>query len=137
MNRNISYTLLILALLSVPAVVFAESDPPEISLEGLELVEKDRRGEIYADPGVDWTVYTKIQLDEATVAFQRNWKRDQNRYQPFKVRTKDMEKIKEGLSELFSEVFTEELTTNGGYQIPAFGINNTYDVITTATNQDK
>ena len=28
-----------------------------------------------------------------------------------------MEKIKTNLSELFDEVFTEELTTNGGYEI--------------------
>jgi hypothetical protein len=117
MNSSIPHALLILALFALPGAVIAESELPEISLEGLELAEKDRRGEIYADPDVDWTVYTKIQLDEATVAFRRNWQRDQNRFQSFKVRTQDMEKIKTNLSELFGEVFTEELTTNGGYEI--------------------
>jgi len=117
MNHPIIHAILFLSLFSLTGAVLAESELPEISLEGLELVEKDRRGEIYADPDVDWTVYTKIKLDEATVAFRRNWQRDQNRYQSFKVRTRDMEKIKANLSELFGEVFTEELTTNGGYEI--------------------
>jgi len=117
MNSSIPHALLILALFALPGAVIAESELPEISLEGLELVEEDRRGEIYADPDVDWTVYTKIQLDEATVAFRRNWQRDQNRSQSFKVRTQDMERIKTNLSELFGKVFTEELTTNGGYEI--------------------
>ena len=95
----------------------AESGPPQVSLEGLELVEKDRRGELYADPGVDWSVYTKIRLDPATVAFRKNWQRDQNRMQSFKVRADDMERIKSELSELFGEVFSEELSTDGGYVI--------------------
>lgn len=117
MNHLIIRAMLILSLFSLTSAVLAESELPEVSLEGLELVDKDRRGEIYADPDVDWTVYTQIQLDEATVAFRRNWQRDQNRYQHMKVRTRDMEKIKTDLSELFGEVFTEELTTNGGYEI--------------------
>jgi hypothetical protein len=86
-------------------------------MEGLELVEKDRRGEIYADPGIDWSNYSRIQLDEATVAFRKNWQRDQNLAQPFKISTKDMDRIKRELSELFGEVFTEELVQNGAYEV--------------------
>jgi hypothetical protein len=77
----------------VPPVA-ADNEPPDVTLLGLELVEKDRRGEIYADPDVDWSQYTEIKLDTATVSFRRNWQRDQNRYNAFKVKTKDMEKIK-------------------------------------------
>lgn len=117
MNKTLMSTLFIFGLAAAPAAALAESEPPEISLEGLELVEKDRRGELYADPDIDWSVYDKIQLDTATVAFRKRWQRDQNRYQTFKVRASDMEKIKSSLSELFDEVFTEELTQNGGYEI--------------------
>jgi hypothetical protein len=103
------------ALLASPGAIFAsDNSAPEISMEGLELVEKDRRGEIYADPGIDWSTYQRIMLDEATVAFRKNWQRDQNRGQSFKVRTKDMERIKGELSALFGEVFAEELA-KGGY----------------------
>jgi hypothetical protein len=117
MNKTLMSSLLILGFVATPATILAESEPPQVSLEGLELVEKDRRGELYADPGIDWSVYDKIQLDKATVAFRKRWQRDQNRYQSFKVRDSDVEKIKKELAELFDEVFTEELTANGGYEI--------------------
>ena len=117
MNKTIITLFLIIGLAAVPASLLAGSEPPEVSLEGLELVEKDRRGEIYADPGIDWSVYDRIQLDHATVAFRRHWQRDQNRFQSFKVRSSDMEKIKTGLADLFDSVFIEELTKNGGYDI--------------------
>jgi hypothetical protein len=117
MNKTLMSMSLILGIATAPAVALAESEPPEISLEGLELVEKDRRGELYADPDIDWSVYDKILLDKASVAFRKHWQRDQNRQQSFKVRASDMEKIKTELAALFDEVFTEELTTKGGYEI--------------------
>jgi hypothetical protein len=109
------------SLIALPAALPAETAPPEVSLEGLELVEKDRRGEIYADPDVDWSVYTEIQLDRATVAFRRNWQRDQNRNQSFKVRASDMENIRTGLADLFDEVFSGELSGEGGYTVTTAG----------------
>jgi hypothetical protein len=109
-------TFILSLMIAAPAAVIAESEPPQISLEGLELVEKNRRGELYADPEVDWSVYEQIQLETASVAFRKNWKRDQNRYQTGKVRASDMERIKSSLSDLFGTVFAEELT-NGGYKI--------------------
>ena len=115
MNKTILMilTLLVFSLLSSSAI--AKNDPPEMSIEGLTLVENDRRGEIYADPDADWSEYSQIQLQQATVSFRKNWKRDQNRYDPFKVKNQDIEKIKSGLSDLFHDVFTEELSANGGY----------------------
>jgi hypothetical protein len=74
-------------LISVIAPAVAKDEPPSVSLDGLELVEKDRRGEIYADPDIDWGVYGQIILDPATVAFRRNWQRDQNRYHSFKIKS--------------------------------------------------
>ena len=117
MNKTISNiaTLAFVAGSIVSFSTYAEDEASTVSLDGLQLVEKDRRGEIYADPDVDWSVYTEIQLQDATVAFRRNWQRDQNRYNSFKIRTDDMEKIKSSLAAEFHEVFTEELSTNGGY----------------------
>lgn len=113
-SRRLLSTLILSAMITAPAVVVAESKPPAISLEGLELVDKTRRGELYADPDVDWSVYEQVQLEQATVAFRKNWKRDQNRYQSMKVRASDIERIKSGLSELFDDVFSKELA-EGGY----------------------
>ena len=115
MNRTLRLLWFPLALLLTAGVAWAKSEPPEVSIEGLDLVDKDRRGEIYAATGIDWTEYTQIKLDRASVAFRKNWQRDQNRYDPWKVRDQDVEKIKSGLSKLFNDVFTEELGTKGGY----------------------
>ena len=82
MSKNLISSLILIGMIAAPAAVNAEADPPEISLEGLELVEKTRRGELYADPEIDWSVYDQIQLESASVAFRKNWQRDQNRYQP-------------------------------------------------------
>lgn len=117
MNMIFKTLLLSFVVAGATAPAMAKEDPPEVSIEGLELVEKDRRGEIYAAPDIDWSVYTQIMLDPATVAFRRNWQRDQNRGHSFKVNAKDMERIKTYLSELFDDVFTQELTEHGGYTI--------------------
>lgn len=111
----------VLVLLSAPAELVQADDPaPDVSMEGLELVEKDRRGEIYADPDTDWSVYNRIQLDEATVAFRKNWQRDQNRGRRAlseRVSTSDMERIKSELAALFDEVFAQEMAAGGRWQI--------------------
>ncbi len=117
MDMILKTLLLSLILISATAPAVAQDDTPSVSLEGLQLVDKSRRGEIYAAPDVDWSVYTQVMLDPATVAFRRNWQRDQNRYNNFKIRAKDMEKIKTSLAEEFDEVFSTELSENGGYTI--------------------
>lgn len=117
MNRLV--TLVVLLALSSPMAASGqvESPPPEVSMDGLEQVEKTGRKEIYRAPGVDWSIYDKIQIDEATVEFRRNWQRDQNRYQHNKIRSKDIERISEGMVELFDDVFSKELSEKGGYEI--------------------
>lgn len=115
MNNALGLALTLATLAAIPYAALAESDSPQVSSDGLQLVEKDRRGEIYADPDVDWSIYDRIKLDDATVAFRKNWQRDQNRSYPFKIKTQDMERIKSDLSKLFGEVFSKELSENGGY----------------------
>lgn len=117
MKNTLFVSVVSLALMGLPTLTLAETAPPEISTDGMQLVDKDSRGEIYADPGVDWSVYSKIVLDDATVAFRKNWQRDQNRNRAARVSTSDMEKIKSNLATLFDEVFVKELQDNGGFEI--------------------
>lgn len=124
MQKTLLSSILIAGMAAASAAALADSEVPEISLDGLELVDKDRRGEIYSDPGVDWSSYSRIQLDPATVAFKKNWMRDQNRGRPLKVRAEDMERIKAELSELFDQVFSKELTEKGGYDITTESADN-------------
>lgn len=116
MLRTLALFSLVIAATGITPVGAAE-EAPELSFDGLELIEKTRRREFYADPEADWSAYTKVLLDPATVAFRKNWQRDQNRTQPFKVEARDMERIKTDLAELFGEVFATELSGNGGYQL--------------------
>ena len=118
MHRFFVFASIALIALAAPPLQ-SQDEAPEIATGDLTLVEDKRHTEIYADPDADWSVYTKILLDPATVAFRKNWQRDQNLSQPFKIRTEDMERIKSELSELFGEVFTTELTEEGGYVMTA------------------
>jgi len=117
MRKHIFASITAMALAALPFAAVAASDTPEVTTDGMQLVEKDSRGAIYADPGVDWSVYSKIMLDDASVAFRKNWQRDQNRNRAARVTTNDVQKIKKNLATLFDEVFVEELTANGGFEI--------------------
>lgn len=89
-------------------------------MDGLELLEKDRRGEIYVAPDVSWEGYEKIILEDVVVAFRKDWLRDQNRSRKSlsnRVTTSDMERIKSNVADLFDEVFVEELAERGNWPL--------------------
>jgi len=105
-------------MLAAPLAAFAgDDDPREVALDGMQQIDKSRRGAIYADPGIDWSSYEQIRLDPATVAFRKNWLRDQNRYQANRIRTRDVERIKETMARTFDTVFREELSGDDGYTL--------------------
>lgn len=109
-------TMLLLAGLTALAPAWAKKDLPEVNDEGMVLVKDSDLATVYADPGVDLGIYTRIWLEDATVAFKKNWQRDQNRGHGMKVRNADMVRIMEDVSTLFRDVFTEELT-QAGYEM--------------------
>ena len=117
-NRLIS-ALMASVFVLCPAAVLAESDTGP-NIDGLELVEKDRRGEIYAARDVDWSTYKKIKFEDVTVAFRKNWLRDQNHGRKSlsnRVTANDAERIRNDLASLFEEVFIKELTEKGDWVI--------------------
>jgi hypothetical protein len=118
MSKNqISFAIITLLLsVTLSSPVWAKKDLPPINDEGMELVKNTKMATIYADPGADLSIYNRIMLLDATVAFKKNWKRDQNRFVSMRVRDSDMVKIQEEVAELFREVMTKELV-DGGYQM--------------------
>ena len=98
---------------SVIAPAWAKKDLPAMNDEGMELIENSNLATVYADPDADLSIYKRIILLDASVAFKKNWKRDQNRGYAMKVKDRDMVKIKEDVASLFREVFTEELIDAG------------------------
>jgi len=116
---NKSLVLLpVLLLCTFSATVSAQgkSDIPQTTIEGLKLVENTKQmAYVWAQPGADLSQYERVYIAEPLVAFKKNWQRDQNRGH-IKVRTSDMERIKNNVAGLFIEVFTEELA-KGGYTL--------------------
>ena len=109
---------LIIFMVSITAFppAWAKKKLPAVNDEGMELVKDSDLATVYADPGADLSIYNSIWLQDATVAFKKNWQRDQNRGYHFKVKTKDMERIQADVATLFREVFTKELV-DGGYEL--------------------
>lgn len=118
MAHKIALFLNMLLLCALPAIAPAESNSeiPETTIEGLKLVENTKQiAYVWAQPGADLSQYERVYIAEPLVAFKKNWQRDQNRGH-IKVRSSDMERIKNNVASLFVEVLTEELG-KGGYTL--------------------
>jgi len=112
-NRVCLALFAVIASISIGTPAWAKKDLPAVNDEGMVLVENSELASVYADPGADLGIYKRFILLDATVAFKKNWKRDQNSSYPFKIKDRDMVKIQEDVSELFREVFTKELVDSG------------------------
>jgi hypothetical protein len=119
-NMNINRIFLIILMLTLSFLpmtsVWAKQNLPAVNDEGMELVKDSKLATVYADPGADLSIYNRVMLLDATVAFKKNWKRDQNRGNPLKVKDRDMVKIQDEVAKTFREVFTKELV-DAGYAI--------------------
>ena len=117
-RKNISPVIIaLLAGMMAAAPVWAKKTPPEFNDEGMQLVKDSDLAMVYADPGADLSIYKKIMLMDATVAFRKNWKRDQNRgIASLRVKDKDMERIQADVAELFKDIMTKELV-EAGYEM--------------------
>jgi hypothetical protein len=117
MSTNKISLVMIALLLSIATVstAWAKKNLPEVNDEGMELVKNSDLAIVYADPGADLSIYNRVMLLDASVAFKKNWQRDQNRgASRLRVKDRDMVKIQEEVATLFREVFTKELV-DGGY----------------------
>jgi len=110
MNLFHSYGRFILfALLVWSLSVAADTDPGESQDADMDIIEQSRDGEILVARGVDWSPYSKVQLEKATVAFRENWARDLRRRSDIVIRERDEERIKSSLANLLDEILTREL----------------------------
>ena len=99
------------------STAWAKKSLPAVNDEGMELVKDSELATVYADPGADLSIYSRIRLEDAPVAFKKNWQREQNRNsRHLHVKNSDMEQIKADVATLFREVFSKELT-DGGYEM--------------------
>ena len=111
----ITFTVLFSLLVAGNHAV-AEEAVPEVTVEGLQLIKDSNLALVYVEPGINLGQYSKVYLDDAYIAFKKNWQRDQNRHHSQKVKAEDMARMKAELSSLFREVFSRTLE-DGGYEL--------------------
>lgn len=105
-------------ILSATTVNAKKEELPDVTVDGLHRVPDSKLAIVYAEPGADLAPYNRVNLLEAYVAFDKNWERNQRTRsaQAFRVRPKDIEKIKNTLSAEFNEIFSNALT-EAGYEL--------------------
>jgi hypothetical protein len=111
------FSLLLLAICSV-----ADDDPidnaPDVTIDGLHRVADSNVDLLYLKPGADFSRFTRVFIVQPHVAFVEGYRQRMNRMNPRQPVTQaDMDRMKEALSALLLEVFTEELQNNGGYVV--------------------
>jgi hypothetical protein len=91
------------------------ADPSSTEWDGLAQVPSKRVGLLYVRPGASLSVYKRVRLDPAQVAFAKNW--DPNRDATTlsqRMSKADIEAIKTDLATEFRKVFQSHLV-KGGY----------------------
>ena len=117
--RSVRYAAVAAAAIAVTGSALAQDELPA-TFDGLELVENSRAAATYVSPDADFSQYDQVMLLDSYVAFRKDWKKDYNRDAVTlsqRVSDQDMERIKQGMAELFKEVFVEEITRDDGYKM--------------------
>jgi hypothetical protein len=94
-------------------------DLPQVTPEGLHLKQGTVSDAVYVLPEADFGEFNQVAILEVSVAFRKNWLRDQNRERRAlaqRITQEDADQIRSALGEEFSRVFTEELG-KGGYNV--------------------
>ena len=125
MMRKLLCSFLITLAISLPSSpVMAEDKALEESSDGLELVTKKWRAKFYMDTRMDWSNFSTVQLEKATVEFRKHWVRDQKYRNHNRPTKKNLNRIKSDLSDLLDEVFRQELTANNAFVMSETGGEN-------------
>lgn len=110
---------IILAVVALSAMVPPIAAKLPASWDGLVQVKGKKLDAVYMLPNADFQIYSKIKLDPAQVAFQKNWERDFNRSTMSlggRVTDRDVQRaIAEAqvdLDSIFAETFAKQ-----GYQV--------------------
>ncbi|TDJ35369.1 MAG: DUF3313 family protein [Gammaproteobacteria bacterium] len=107
-----------LLLSASPGAFAQEQELAGETYDGLTLVPDSKVAVAYIDPDADFSIYDKIIILDCTVAFRKDWQRDHKQAgSRIRISSRDMEKIKADVADLFREVFTEKLSGDGGYKI--------------------
>jgi hypothetical protein len=110
------------ALAFVLTLGSAVAEDAPTNWDGLVEVKPRKMEAAYVLPGADFRPYTKVMLDPAEVAFQKDWMKNMNQNTPlsYQVTDRDAQKILDTARSNFDDIFHEAFTKAG------------YEVVTTA-----
>ncbi len=118
-KTNLVSVIVAAIALAMAGVATAKDELPDQTTDGLNRIESKNAQAVYWQDGATLEPYTKVMLIECSVAFRKNWMKDQNRGSADlanRVNTADMDRIKKSLSAEFDKEFTKVLE-EGGYAV--------------------
>lgn len=119
--RN-AITMKLLALLGCVGILTAcaTTEMPATSPEGLVLQPDTKVGALYMKPGASLKGYDEFGVTDCQVAFRKNWLRDQNSQRldlSNRVSQRDVDRIKDNLSERCEAAFLSALQEEPAYKV--------------------
>ena len=117
MTRKIPIYLTVLIFsLIVPLSALAEDANPQF--ENLVRIDDSQAAVAYVDPQADFSVFDSVMILDTYVAFRSGWQSDQRRgTRSNRVSTRDMDRIKARVSELFNSVLIDVLEEDDGLKV--------------------
>jgi hypothetical protein len=109
--RRLPGSALLITLLAFTAAAQSASVPE--TWDGLVEVKSKRLEAVYVLPGADFSGYKKVMLDDAAVAFNKDWTRQMNRDPGTRISDADAQKIASTVQSGFDDVFVKEFTKAG------------------------
>jgi hypothetical protein len=98
----------------------AGGEPPQYTQDGLHLEKQTKQRLVYVKPGATFSRYRRVAIRDCYVEFQKDWQREYNQSHANpegQVTFYDAERIRGALAAEFTKVFSDELQSNGGYQV--------------------
>ena len=93
---------------------------PQVTHDGLQLLEKSAFAQVYAKPGASIEGFNQFAVSDCQVAFKKNWQRNQNSNRlsaTSRVSKEDMAEIRQTLAALCQEAFESALLESPAYAL--------------------
>jgi len=119
-TRLTTAAILMACIASLSGCATTDAKMPTETHDGLSLVPNTKFQEMYRRPNADISTYTELGLAPCKVAFKKNWLRNQNFNRvdlTNRVTQKDVDRIKDRLSEACDEQFRDALLEDPAYKL--------------------
>jgi len=116
-NRKITICLAAI-LAGILGLQTAQAAEASQQFENLVPVGDPQVAVAYIDPNADFSVFKRAMILDTFVSFRSGWERDQRRgTRGTRISSRDMDRIKSRVSELFNSVFIEVLEADDGFEV--------------------